>query len=146
MARLLFIPNDTTFIVLDSPLSASHLIKAIQDGTWCPPEPYLPGPDCEKPFFSAVRFGSFVIAAPRQPVQKETDHPKLKLTRRTQDVLQLLAEGLTDKEIAASLGLSKYTVSNHINTLKIRLGARTRAQSISRAVTLGLVKMKKREE
>jgi NarL family two-component system response regulator LiaR len=148
MARLLFLPNDDTVLLLQSDLSPDDLVCAVLQGKWSPPALY----DIRsRPAFRAVRLGSFVIVAPVEPLSAEGSGQRgagimrpLRLSQRQTDVLQALCEGLTDKEIAARLGISPHTITNHIGILKSRLGTRTRAQSISRAVALGLVKMKKR--
>ena len=48
------------------------------------------------------------------------------LTRRERDVLHLLRSGKTDQEIAADLGLSRKTVSNHVSAILGKLGVSTR--------------------
>lgn len=61
------------------------------------------------------------------------------LTPREQSVLSLLAEDLSDKEIAASLDISPSTVGSHIQNLCAKLGARTRFGLAISAVTKGLI-------
>jgi DNA-binding NarL/FixJ family response regulator len=50
------------------------------------------------------------------------------LTRREQDVLRLLAQGHTDKEIGRTLGLSPRTVQTHLTRIREKTGARRRAE------------------
>jgi len=61
------------------------------------------------------------------------------LTPREQSVLSLLAEDLSDKEIAASLDISPSTVGSHIQNLCAKLGVKTRFALAVSAVTKGLV-------
>jgi DNA-binding NarL/FixJ family response regulator len=61
------------------------------------------------------------------------------LTPRERQVLDLLSEGLTIRQIASRLRLSPRTVETHVAKLYRKLGVRTRVQAISRAATLGLV-------
>ena len=61
------------------------------------------------------------------------------LTNREIDVLLLLAERLTNKEIAARLSLSPNTVKKHSISLYEKLGVRTRRQAVARAQALGLL-------
>jgi len=61
------------------------------------------------------------------------------LTPRERQVLELLGEGLTIRQIASRLGISPRTVETHVAKLYRKLGVRTRVQAISRAATLGLV-------
>ena len=51
-----------------------------------------------------------------------------KLTRRQQEVAALVAEGLTDREIAARLVISPRTAESHVEQILTRLGFRSRAQ------------------
>jgi DNA-binding NarL/FixJ family response regulator len=61
------------------------------------------------------------------------------LTKREQEVLQLIAEGLTDKEIAARLGIARGTASNHVAVILLKLSAARRSQAVSIAFRRGLV-------
>jgi DNA-binding NarL/FixJ family response regulator len=55
------------------------------------------------------------------------------LTNREQDVLRLLAQRYTDKEIAETLVISPKTVSSHIDHLGAKLGARGRRAIVEAA-------------
>jgi DNA-binding NarL/FixJ family response regulator len=61
------------------------------------------------------------------------------LSRRESDVVRLIADGLTARQIATRLRLSQRTVETHISSLYEKLGVRTRVQAVQRAATLGLV-------
>lgn len=62
-----------------------------------------------------------------------TDDPALaSLSGRELEVLRLLAEGLTDREIAASLVVSPRTVESHVSSILHKLGARNRAEAARR--------------
>jgi DNA-binding NarL/FixJ family response regulator len=61
------------------------------------------------------------------------------LTARETEVLSLLAEGLSNKGIAARLGISEHTAKFHVNAILSKLGAESRAAAIVRAARLGLV-------
>jgi DNA-binding NarL/FixJ family response regulator len=54
------------------------------------------------------------------------------VSRRENDVLRLLAEGLTDREIAESLAISPRTVESHVSSLLRKLGVRNRAEAAQR--------------
>lgn len=60
------------------------------------------------------------------------------LTRRETDVLQLIAAGLTDRQIAATLSVSRKTASNHVSSILHKIGVATRASAASYAVRAGL--------
>jgi DNA-binding NarL/FixJ family response regulator len=61
------------------------------------------------------------------------------LTPREAEVLRLIAEGLTNGEIASRLYLSSATVKTHVNHIFGKLGAESRVQVVARARALGLV-------
>lgn len=63
------------------------------------------------------------------------------LTSREQQVLELLSEGHTMRQIATRLGISPRTVETHVSKVYRKLGVRTRVQAVSRAATLGLVEL-----
>lgn len=62
----------------------------------------------------------------------------VRLTRRQQELLPMVARGLTNKEIASHLNLSEQTIKNHIHRLLRRMGANDRSEAveIARADTL----------
>jgi len=61
------------------------------------------------------------------------------LTERERQVLQLLAQGLANKQIAASLGISEHTVKFHVSGVYSKLGAASRTEAVRRGVQQGLV-------
>jgi DNA-binding NarL/FixJ family response regulator len=61
------------------------------------------------------------------------------LTRRELDVLQLLAEGLSNKEIAERLGITDHTVKFHVTTILSKLDAHSRTEAVTKAARLGLI-------
>ncbi len=61
------------------------------------------------------------------------------LTRREHEVLQMLAAGLANKEIAARLVISDHTVKFHVASILGKLGASTRTEAVSTGIRRGLV-------
>jgi DNA-binding CsgD family transcriptional regulator len=137
MTRLLFLPDDQTLVMLESPLSTGDLVARVNQGQWTPPAPYAA---MNPAALYATRQGRTVIVTPHQAFDLtdttlEEIHRLLKPRQR--QVLLLLAQGLSIKEIAAQLNLHPRTVAMHIATLKGLFGAGSRAQFIRRAVELG---------
>jgi len=61
------------------------------------------------------------------------------LTDRETEILRLLAQGLANKEIAASLQIGEKTVKTHVSNILAKLGLQSRTQAALHAVRLGLV-------
>jgi len=61
------------------------------------------------------------------------------LTPREREVLALLAEGASNKEIASALALSVHTAKFHVASLTEKLGARSRVEAVAIAIRAGLV-------
>lgn len=61
------------------------------------------------------------------------------LTPREQEVLQLLAEGLTNRAIAQKLDVSEHTVKFHVTAIMSKLDAQSRTEAVVRATRLGLL-------
>lgn len=62
------------------------------------------------------------------------------LTPREIEVLQLLAEGLTNQQAGARLGLSARTVKTHVQNLLVKLDVPDRTGAVARAFRLGLIR------
>jgi DNA-binding NarL/FixJ family response regulator len=67
------------------------------------------------------------------------DGPQEPLTLRESEVLQLLAQGLANKQIAVALGISEHTVKFHVSSIYSKLGASSRTEAVSIGARLGLV-------
>jgi DNA-binding NarL/FixJ family response regulator len=77
---------------------------------------------------------SFLMDAARQP-----DQPAVKLTPRQREVLQLIAEGRTMKEVASILNISSRTVESHKYEMMEALGVQTNAELLQYAIKIGLI-------
>ena len=80
---------------------------------------------------------ALVIASDGHP--RETDPAPEALTPREIEVLELLAEGLPNKAIAARLTISDQTVKFHVSSICGKLGAANRTEAVRRALRRGLV-------
>jgi two-component system, NarL family, nitrate/nitrite response regulator NarL len=72
-------------------------------------------------------------AAPRSALET--------LTPRELEVLELVAEGLSNKLIAVRLEISEHTAKFHVNTILNKLGAQSRTEAVVRAARLGLLSL-----
>jgi two-component system nitrate/nitrite response regulator NarL len=79
-----------------------------------------------------------VLAALRP--EPEASAPEA-LTPREREVLALVAEGLSNKAIAAELGISDQTVKFHVASITAKLGAANRTEAVRRAIARGLVEI-----
>lgn len=61
------------------------------------------------------------------------------LTTREREILELLSDGLGNKQIAARLGISTNTVKTHVELLFEKLDVSTRAEAVARGVKRGLL-------
>jgi DNA-binding NarL/FixJ family response regulator len=61
------------------------------------------------------------------------------LSERETEVLQLLAQGLANKQIAIALGISEHTVKFHVSSIYARLGAANRTEAVSIGARRGLI-------
>jgi two-component system nitrate/nitrite response regulator NarL len=63
------------------------------------------------------------------------------LTPREMETLEMLAEGLSNKQIAARLHISEHTAKFHVNSILGKLGAGTRTEAVMRGLRSGLLKV-----
>ncbi len=100
--------------------SASDLVAAVRavyrGEAVCPPQL------CSTLF----RFVAHVVE--EIPVKRSTSRPDL--TLRQQQLIALVAKGLTNKEIASQLNLSEFTVRNHIHRILKQLDAGSRSEAV----------------
>jgi len=87
--------------------------------------------------FDAILLGVRRGFTPRQ-IDEDFEEP---LTPREVEVLELLAEGLPNKAIAARLGISDQTVKFHVAAICGKLGAANRTDAVRRAIRRGLVSL-----
>jgi DNA-binding NarL/FixJ family response regulator len=74
--------------------------------------------------------------------QSSEDEPSVEeLTPREAEVLQLLAEGLGNREIAFRLNISEHTIKFHIRSILGKLGAASRTDAVARGLRGGLIEL-----
>jgi DNA-binding NarL/FixJ family response regulator len=70
-----------------------------------------------------------------------TERPASPLTKREEEVLQLIADGCSTTEVAKQLFISAKTVKNHLASIYEKLNARDRTQAVLSAVKIGIVRL-----
>jgi DNA-binding NarL/FixJ family response regulator len=63
------------------------------------------------------------------------------ISKREEEVLQLVADGLSTSEVAAKLYISIKTVKNHLASIYEKLDSRDRTQAVLRAVRMGIIRL-----
>ena len=86
---------------------------------------------------SQIAVDAYVLA----PGARHDDEPVFEeaITPRENEVLELLALGLTNKAIAGRLGISDQTVKFHVASLLGKLGAHNRTDAVRRAARRGVI-------
>ncbi|HWQ23196.1 MAG TPA: response regulator transcription factor [Gaiellaceae bacterium] len=140
---------DTRIAIVTVSDDDEHLFEAIKSGA----EGYLlkdvaegelestlsaleAGEPALSPRLAAKILDEFVRLGRQEPPEEGRRHD---LTAREREVLQLVAEGATNREIAASLQLSEHTVHFHVKNILAKLHLRNRAQAVAYAIRTGLV-------
>jgi len=70
-----------------------------------------------------------------------TDRLAEPLTARELEVLDMMAEGVSNKIIAYRLSISEHTAKFHVNSIFAKLNVRSRTEAVTRGIRLGLVKL-----
>lgn len=73
-----------------------------------------------------------LIASPPEPLAEP-------LTEREREVLQRIAQGLANKQIAAALGISEHTVKFHLSSIYTKLGATNRTEAVRLGTLQGII-------
>lgn len=120
-----------------------RILSAVQAGA----QGYLLKGTPRDELFNAVRVvhggGSLLQPLVASKLLRQISQPPAEsvepLTPRELEVLQLLARGLPNKEIAAKLVISQRTVKFHVSSIMSKLGAGNRTEAVSLAAQHGLV-------
>lgn len=83
----------------------------------------------------AKRLDATAVPGPNAPPAEQV------ITKREEEVLQSIAEGLSTPEVAAQLYISVKTVKNHLASIYAKLDSRDRTQAVVRAVKMGIIKL-----
>jgi DNA-binding NarL/FixJ family response regulator len=104
----------------------------------------LPGESQLDPAIARKVLNEFRRLSPSKMEQKdeaEDDLPIEPLTERESEILELIAQGLSNKEIAYKLFLNEGTIRNHSSKILSKLHAYDRTQAVIKAVRQGIVKL-----
>lgn len=119
------------FLVKDA--STDEVVQAVRDAHSGKHVLSMPSPDAGPVLDPQPKDAA---AGPREP---DPDAPQL--TDRERQLLQLLADGQTPKEVAEALFIAPKTVRNHLTKIYSKLGVESRSQAIVEALKLGIVEL-----
>lgn len=130
-------------VILTSAEEEDRMITAMRAGA----QGYLLKTEGAAAVLDAIRaaFRGEVTLAPRvaqrlmHAVAHPAQHPETTLSPREREVLQLLARGLSNKQIAAQLGLAEKTARAHVSSILQKLGFSGRTQAALYAREKGIV-------
>jgi DNA-binding NarL/FixJ family response regulator len=88
---------------------------------------------------AGITADAFLSAASSTPFDLDEAPAVETLTPREIEVLECVAEGLSNKAVAARLGISDQTVKFHLTSISGKLGALNRTDAVRRAVRRGLI-------
>lgn len=98
----------------------------------------------ETPLSSAIA-GKLLGEFRRRPAQDRPDPVEGALTARELEILQLVADGLSNAEIAGRLFITEGTVKNHLHNILEKLHLQNRVQAAAYALRVGLVSLQHQE-
>lgn len=97
------------------------------------------------PAAAAVAAGHWVVdetfAVELLHVRETPQRSPYVLSPREQEVLSLLSEGLSNRDVAERLGISRHTAKFHVNAILDKLGATTRTEAVVLAARSGLLSL-----
>ena len=126
--RGLFTPNLRAWGVLSTDATEDELaaaVRAVGEGLWVGAPSLL---------------GDLIRLSGRRESSSE-DSLVEPLTARELEVIQLMAQGLANKQIALALGISEHTVKFHLSSLYAKLGISSRTEAVKRGIELGLISL-----
>lgn len=132
---------DARILVLTSFIDDEKIIKAVKAGALG----YLPKDTSPANLFSAIQT-VFEGGASLDPIVAlklmqglHGDQEKEPLTSRESEVLQLVAQGISNREVAAKLVISERTVGTHVSSILSKLNLSNRVQLTLYALRMGMV-------
>jgi DNA-binding NarL/FixJ family response regulator len=97
------------------------------------------GPSLDSPASAQNSYGAHAVRLTARDALSTVSEAATPLTRREAEVLELLAEGVTNNDIAVALSLPASTVKDHVDAVLSKLGASSRAGAVAAAFRAGLL-------
>jgi LuxR family maltose regulon positive regulatory protein len=88
----------------------------------------------------ARRYTEQLLSGCRERIARPADATKQLLTDREQSIVQFIAGGQSNKQIARTIGVTPETVKTHVKRIFVKLSAESRTQAVVRAQSLGLLR------
>lgn len=135
------LPNAPQVLVLTTYETDADIVRAIDAGATgyvlkaCPPDELF------QAIRAAARGESALSPKVAARMMRRMRDPGPALTAREIEILQLLAKGAGNKEIARSLFITEATVKTHLNHVYGKLGVDTRTAAVSQAVERGYIRL-----
>ena len=139
MTQVILLEDQKKMTIFNVSESCKSVAEALESGDWALPET---NPDrLDLSTMCMLHMPNFVVLLPKDYQWKvhPQEEEEQEISPRQKEVLQALAEGMTTKQIAYKLKISQRTVMAHIQASKERFGTFTRAQTVSRAMSMGLI-------
>ena len=89
----------------------------------------------------SAELAASMLGEVRDLVRGEDGGAEAIISKREEEVLQLIADGLSTTEVAAKLYISVKTVKNHLASIYQKLDTRDRTQAVLQAVRMGIVRL-----
>lgn len=138
--------SETAIVVLSDRSEPGRVVEALRSGV----RAILPGDMSSDQIVASLEAAAaglivlhpaeveamFPAAEPTSSALAELIEP---LTPRESEVLQMLASGLANKEIATRLAISEHTVKFHVASILGKLGAASRTEAVTLGIRRGLV-------
>jgi DNA-binding NarL/FixJ family response regulator len=136
--RVMSQPNPPRIVILTAYTDPARAMAALRMGV----QGYVRKDSPPEILLAAVR----AVANGQNYLDKQTSEslseemPEIKFSLREQQVLEQLAGGDTNREIASTLMISEETVKSHVSNILSKMGLENRSQAISFALKNGLVR------
>jgi len=138
---------DTNVLILSSFEDEAHVMESVQAGANGYLSKMLPSAELVNALKTFANEGIMIpqgvmgklLQGLRQMSSSTADATLVALTKTEIRVMSLLGKGMSNKEIAASLGSSVKTIKNHLNSIFQKLGVSNRTEAVVKSIEMGLI-------